>query len=50
MKYPYIVSTMPWKGAFVIGAGTSGHTIDLGTAKETQQMYETELTRRGWEK
>ena len=50
VKYPYIVSTMPWRGAFVIGEDTSGHAIDLGKAKETQQMYETELTRRGWDK
>jgi len=47
-NYPYIVSTMPWKGAFVVGENTAGQIIDPGKASETQKMYETELTRRHW--
>jgi hypothetical protein len=50
VKYPYIVSTTPWKDALVIGQGTSGQIIDPGTASATQQMYEAELIKRGWEK
>jgi len=48
VKYPYIVSTMPWKGAFVIGEGTTGQIITLSTASKIQQTYDIELTKRGW--
>lgn len=47
-NYQYIVSTMPWKDAFVIGDHTAGHIIDVSTANDIQQKYEKELTRRGW--
>ena len=48
MNYQYIVSTIPWKDAFVIGEHTAGHIIDVSTANDIQQKYEKELTRRGW--
>jgi hypothetical protein len=47
-RYSYIVSTLPWKGALVVGAGTQGQVVDLKTAKDVQQQYESELRRRGW--
>jgi hypothetical protein len=47
-RYPYVVSTLPWKGAIVLGAGTESRTVDPATAKEVQQGYELELSRRGW--
>jgi hypothetical protein len=39
---------MPWKGAMVVGAGTEGRSVDPATAKEVQQGYELELSRRDW--
>jgi hypothetical protein len=47
-KYPYIVSTIPWKGALQIGSKTNGSFIDVSKAKEFQQTFETEIDRRGW--
>jgi len=47
-NYPYIVSTIPWKGAFVVGENTTGQIIDPGKASEIQKMFEAELTRRSW--
>jgi hypothetical protein len=47
-RYSYVVSTMPWKGAMVVGAGTEGRSVDPATAKEVQHGYELELSRRDW--
>jgi hypothetical protein len=47
-KYSYVVSTAPWKDAWVIGAGTLGQTADPDTARQVQQRFESELRRRGW--
>ena len=33
-RYPCVVSTIPWKGAMVVGAGTEGRSVDPATAKE----------------
>ena len=47
-QYPYVVSTLPWKGAMVVGAGTEGRSVDPETAKQVQREYELELSRRDW--
>jgi hypothetical protein len=45
--YPYVVSTIPWKGAWVVGHGTNTQMIAPGKAREVQARYEVELKRRG---
>lgn len=47
-KYPYIVSTIPWKGAMVIGTGMNGSVIDASKAKDYQQIFEAQIIQRGW--
>jgi hypothetical protein len=47
-RYAYVVSTIPWKGAWVVGHGTDTQTVAPGKAKEVQAGYEVELKRRGW--
>jgi hypothetical protein len=47
-RYPYVVSTEPWRGAWVVGAGTTGRTVDPNTAESLQRQFESELDARGW--
>jgi len=47
-KYAYIVSTEPRPGAWVIGAGTAGRTVDPKTAEALQRQFESQLGTRGW--
>jgi hypothetical protein len=46
--YPYVLSTIPWPGAWVVGQNTNTQMVDPGKAKDTQAGYEVELRRRGW--
>lgn len=47
-KYPFVVSTTPWKRAWVIGADAESTTVDLAKTQEIQSGFEKELIRRGW--
>lgn len=47
-NYTHIVSTIPWKGAWVIDAKQTGTTIDRGKAKEWQQNFKTLIDEKGW--
>jgi hypothetical protein len=47
-KYPYIVSTIPWEGALLIGDKTNGTWIADSQAKEFQQTFEKQIIQRGW--
>jgi hypothetical protein len=47
-EYPYIVATVPWSNAWVIGADTDGQTVDPGTDAEVQAQFERELRSHGW--
>jgi len=46
--YPFVVSTEPRDGAWVIGAGTQGQTVDPSTAEAVRADYEAQLRARGW--
>jgi hypothetical protein len=46
--YPFVVSTEPRRGAWVIGAGTLGTEVDPATAPRIQDEFEAELRSRGW--
>jgi hypothetical protein len=46
--YPFVVSTLPWPGAWVIGADTNGTVVDPASASEVCRQFEAELRRRGW--
>jgi hypothetical protein len=48
--YKYVVSTEPRPGAWVIGAGTIGQTVDPATAESIKLKFEAELKARGWMK
>ena len=47
-NYPIVVSTFPWKGSWIIGAGERESIADPAKAKEFQQKYESEIIQRGW--
>jgi hypothetical protein len=47
-KYPYVVSTVPRSGAWIIGEGTTGQSVTAGEAAKYQERYEAELAKRGW--
>ena len=47
-RYPFIVSTIPWKGALIIGADKEGAVTDLSKAKDFQQSFATQISQRGW--
>lgn len=47
-KYPYIVSTIPWKGALVIGNKTNGTIVDTSKGKDFQQTFEKQISQKGW--
>lgn len=46
-RYPYVVSTLPWKGALVVSE-PQGRSVDPATAQTARKSYEAELARRGW--
>lgn len=46
--YPYIVSTAPREGAWVLGEGTVGTSIDPATAEAVQAKTKADLGERGW--
>jgi hypothetical protein len=47
-RYPWVVSTEPWKGAWIVGEGRFGTSVDPATAAEVQSRFEKQLTARGW--
>jgi hypothetical protein len=47
-KYPMIVSTVPYEGAMVIGAGTEGKKVNPLTAGRVRSLFERDLKSRGW--
>lgn len=47
-KYPYIVSTIPWKGAWVVGKETKDNVIDQAKARDWQLQFAGEIEKRGW--
>jgi len=47
-NYPYIVSSIPWKNAWVIDAKEVNHVIDLSDAKNWQKQFEAKIDKRGW--
>jgi len=47
-SYRFVVSTEPREGAWTIGAGTEGKTVDRGAAADLQKEFARELTARGW--
>lgn len=46
--YAYVVSTEPRDGAWVIGVGTEGKTVDVATAADVRRGFEKELKEKGW--
>ena len=47
-RYPFVVSTAPRDGAWVLGAGTEAATADPAEAADLQRRFAQELARRGW--
>lgn len=47
-NYANIVSTLPWKGAWIINDKQIGNTVDQSEAKEWQEKLGKELDQRGW--
>jgi hypothetical protein len=47
-RYPLVVSTEPHEGAWVIGAGSEGETVDPRTAGEVRRRFAADLAARGW--
>jgi hypothetical protein len=47
-NYTNIVSTLPWKGAWIIDDNQIGNTVDQSEAKEWQQKLEKEIDKREW--
>jgi hypothetical protein len=47
-NYTNIVSTLPWKGAWIIDGKQIGNTVDQAKANEWQQKLEKELDKKGW--
>ncbi len=46
-KYPCIISTVPWKGAWYVGKSTD-IVVDQARAKEYQEQFAREIEKRGW--
>jgi hypothetical protein len=47
-SYPFIVSTQPREGAWLVGADTEGTLLQRNTADEVRRQFEEELKARGW--
>ena len=47
-KYQYIVSTVPWKDAMLIGDKTNGTWINTSQTKAIQEKFEKQIVQRGW--
>lgn len=47
-NYSYIVSSIPWKGAWFIGKETENKVIDQATAQDYQLQFVREIEKRGW--
>jgi hypothetical protein len=47
-RYRRVISTEPWEGAWVIGQGTLGTSVEPGTASAVQEKFEKQLRQRGW--
>lgn len=47
-KYPYIISTLPWKGAWEVGEETKDTVIEQTKAPDWQLQFASEIQKRGW--
>jgi len=47
-NYPFVVSSFPWKGSWIIGASESESIVDPAKARDFQKKYESEIIQRGW--
>jgi len=48
-NYPFIVSTLAWKGAWVIDGKEAGQTVDQAEAKMWQEKMAKEIDKRNWQ-
>jgi hypothetical protein len=48
-KYSYIVSSIPWKGAWEIGKEITGSPADQSHAGGFQQQFLKEIGEKGWQ-
>lgn len=46
--YDFVVSTVPWEGAWVIGQATEGGEFERNQGGKLQKQFQAELRRRGW--
>ena len=49
-KYQYIISTEPWKNAWLIGDKTTGTAVMPGEDIKYQKQFNSEIEKRGWMK
>jgi hypothetical protein len=47
-RYPWTVATIPWPGAWTIGADTEGQTLALAEAPAIRERFRREIAERGW--
>jgi hypothetical protein len=47
-RYPWTVATIPWPGAWTIGADTEGQTLALAEAPAIRERLRREIAERGW--
>ncbi|MFC1717696.1 hypothetical protein ACFL6S_28805 [Candidatus Poribacteria bacterium] len=47
-RYPFVVSTEPREGAWVIGKDTEGTAVQRHATQEVRRHFEEELKSRGW--
>ena len=47
-SYRYVLSNAPWPGAWVVGEGTIGGSVDPQEAATWQARFEAEMRHRGW--
>jgi hypothetical protein len=47
-KYSYLVSNVPFEGAWVLGQGTEGKSVSLSDSVSVRADFEAQLRSRGW--
>ncbi len=47
-KYPFIVSTIQWENAWVIGDGLEGQYYDHNLNEETRDDFIKKIKEKGW--
>ena len=48
-KYPYVVSNVPFEGAWVLGQGTEGKSVNPSDSAAVRADLEAQLHSRGWD-